>query len=321
MKTFKRIIKYTLLIIIIVLAIFAIINYPISSSAKSFVRLADTTNIRRNLESIINTPDYRNYKNITVLDTVAERIKKEFQRYSNSVSTQDYKVNEKGYKNIIASFGPEKGERIIIGAHYDVSHEQDGADDNASGVAGVLELAKLLTNQPLKYRIDLVAFSLEEPPYFHTTNMGSYIHAKSLHDSNIAVKGMISLEMIGYFSDEENSQTYPVGIMKYFYGDKGNFITVVQSFFCGEFGKEFKALSFKNNSINTKSIRAPWFVAGDNSDQINYWEFGYNAVMVSNTAYFRNHNYHTNADKLYLLDIPKMALVIDGVFRTIIQLK
>jgi Peptidase family M28 len=209
MKTFKRIIKYTLLIIVILLAIFAIINYPISSNAKSFERLADTTNIRRNLSSIINTPDYRNYKNITVLDTVAERIKKEFKSYTNNVYMQAYKVDESGYKNVIASFGPETGERIIVGAHYDVSHDQDGSDDNASGVAGVLELAKLLKDQPLKYRIDLVAFSLEEPPFFHTKNMGSYIHAKSLHDSSIAVKGMISLEMIGYFSDEKNSQTYP----------------------------------------------------------------------------------------------------------------
>ncbi len=317
----KRIIKYTLLIIVILLTIIVILNYPVSSKAKSFVRLADTANIRRNLESIINTPDYRNYKNITVLDTVAERIKKEFKRYTNRVSTQDYTVDERGYKNIIASFGPEDGERIIVGAHYDVSHEQDGADDNASGVAGVLELAKLLKGQPLKYGIDLVAFSLEEPPFFHTKNMGSYIHAKSLHDSNIAVKGMISLEMIGYFSDRENSQSYPVGMMKWFYGDKGNFITVVQSFFRGEFAKEFKELSFKNNSIDIKSIRAPWFVAGDNSDQINYWKFGYSAVMITNTAYFRNHNYHTNADKLDLLDIPKMALVIDGLMRTLVQMK
>ena len=317
----KRIIKYTLLIIVILLTIFVIQNYPISSKAKSFERLADTANIKRNLELIINTPDYRNYKNITVLDTVANRIKKDFQRYTDRVSTQDYKVDERGYKNIIASFGPAEGKRIIVGAHYDVSREQDGADDNASGVAGVLELAKLLKDQPVKYRNDLVAFSLEEPPFFHTKNMGSYIHAKSLRDSNIAVKGMISFEMIGYYSDKENSQSYPVGMMKWFYGNKGNFITIVQSFFCGEFAKEFKELSFKNNSIDIKSIRAPWFIAGDNSDQINYWKFGYNAVMVTNTAYFRNHNYHTSADKLDLLDIPKMALVIDGVFRALVQLK
>ncbi len=223
----KRIIKYTLLLIVILLAIFVVQNYPVSSKAKSFVRLADTANIRRNLESIINTPHYRNYKNVAVLDTVAERIKKEFERYTNRVYTQDYRANENGYKNIIASFGPQNGKRIIVGAHYDVCGDQDGADDNASGVAGVLELARLLKDQPLKYRIDLVAWSLEEPPFFHTKNMGSYIHAKSLHDSNTAVKGVISLEMIGYYSDKENSQSYPVGIMKWFYGNKGNFITIV----------------------------------------------------------------------------------------------
>ncbi|MEP7166196.1 MAG: M28 family peptidase [Ferruginibacter sp.] len=317
----KRIIKYTVLIIIIFSIIIVIQNYPISSKAKSFPNLADTVNIRRNLEAIINTHDYRNSKNITVLDTVAGRIKKEFERYSNRVSTQNYKVAEVEYKNIIASFGPKEGKRIIVGAHYDVSHEQDGADDNASGVAGILELAKLLKDQQLNYRIDLVAFSLEEPPFFHTKNMGSYIHAKSLHDSSIAVKGMISLEMIGYYSDKENSQSYPVGMMKWFYGDKGNFITLIQSFFCGKFAKEFKELAFKNNSIDIKSIRAPWFIAGDNSDQINYWKFGYSAVMITNTAYFRNHNYHTTADKLDLLNIPKMALVIDGVFRALVQLK
>lgn len=317
----KNILKYTLLIIALLLIIIVIQNYPISSKASNFSRLADTANIRRNLESIINTPDYRNYRNIAVLDTVAERIKKEFKKYTNRVSTQDYQVNERGYKNVIASFGPEKAKRIIVGAHYDVSHNQDGADDNASGVAGILELAKLLKNQSLNYRIDLVAFSLEEPPFFHTKNMGSYIHAKSLHDSNIAVKGMISLEMIGYYSDEENSQSYPVGIMKWMYGYKGNFIMLVQKSFCGEFAKEFKELAFKNNSIDIKSIRAPGFMVGDNSDQINYWEFGYSAVMITNTAYFRNKNYHTTADKLGLLNIPKMALVIDGVFRALIEMK
>jgi len=152
-------------------------------------------------------------------------------------------------------------------------------------------------------------------------HMGSYIHAKSLHDSNISVKGMVSLEMIGYYSDKENSQSYPIGMMKWFYGDKGNFITIVQKSFCGEFAKEFKKLSFKNNSIDTKSFRTPSFLGGDNSDQINYWKFGYSAVMVTNTAYYRNHNYHTKSDKQDLLDIPKMGLVIDGVFRTLVQLK
>jgi hypothetical protein len=231
-------------------------------------------------------------------------------------------VNGNTYKNIIASFGPENGKRIIVGAHYDVCGNQDGADDNASGVAGILELARLLKTQALKYRIDLVAYSLEEPPYFNTKQMGSYIHAKSLHDANISVKGMVSLEMIGYFSDKENSQDYPIGIMKWIYGDKGNFITIVQKSFCGEFAKEYKRLSFKNNSIPTKSFRTPWFLGGANlSDHQNYWKFGYSAIMVTNTAFFRNHNYHRNLDQLDALNIPKMGLVIDGVFRTLLSLK
>jgi hypothetical protein len=318
----KRVIKYTLLIILILLAIFAIQNYPFSSEAKNLARLSDTTNIRKNLESIINTSNYRNHKNIDVLDTVAERVTRELSRHTNRVSIQNYKVNQDNYRNIIASFGPEEGERIIVGAHYDVCRDQDGADDNASGVAGILELAKLLKGQILKYRIDLVAYSLEEPPYFNTKHMGSYVHAKSLHDANIPVRGMISLEMIGYFSDKENSQSYPIGIMKWIYGDKGNFITIVQKSFCGEFAKAFKKISFRNNSIATKSFRTPSFLGGANlSDHENYWEFGYSAVMVTNTAFFRNHNYHTKSDKLEALNIAKMGLVIDGVFRTLIQLE
>lgn len=302
--------------------IFIIQNYPTSSEAKNLTRLSDTINIRRNLESIINTSDYRNHKNIDVLDTVAERVRQEFLRHTNRVSIQNFKVNENSYKNIIASFGPEDGERIIVGAHYDVCRDQDGADDNASGVAGVLELARLLKGQSLKYRIDLVAYTLEEPPYFNTKEMGSYIHAKSLHDADIPVKGMVSLEMIGYYSDKENSQDYPIGIMKWTYGDKGNFITIVQKSFCGEFAKEFKKISFKNNSIATKSFRTPSFLGGANlSDHKNYWKFGYSAVMVTNTAFFRNHNYHTKLDKLEALNIPKMGLVIDGVFRTLTHLE
>ncbi len=302
--------------------IFIIQNYPTSSEAKNLTRLSDTSNIRRNLESIINTSDYRNHKNIDVLDTVAERIRQEFLRHTNRVSIQNYKVNENSYKNIIASFGPEDGERIIVGAHYDVCRDQDGADDNASGVAGVLELARLLKGKSLKYRIDLVAYTLEEPPYFNTKEMGSYVHAKLLHDADIPVKGMVSLEMIGYYSDKENSQSYPIGIMKWVYGDKGNFITIVQKSFCGEFAKEFKKLSFKNNSIATKSFRTPSFLGGANlSDHKNYWKFGYSAVMVTNTAFFRNHNYHTKLDKLEALNIPKMGLVIDGVFRTLTHLE
>jgi len=311
-----------LLILLALLLFFVFQNTPASSNARDLANLSDTSHLRRSLELIINTTGPRTYNNVDVLDTVAERIRNEFQKNTDRVSFQNYAVEEKQYKNVIASFGPEEGERIIVGAHYDVYGNQDGADDNASGVAGILELAKLLKDKTSKYRIDLVAYTLEEPPYFNSKQMGSYIHAKSLHDAHVSIKGMISLEMIGYYSENENSQDYPIGFMKWIYGNKGNYITIVQKSFCGAFAKQFKELSFRNNSIRTKAFRAPSFIGGISlSDHKNYWKFGYSAVMVTNTAFYRNHNYHEETDKLETLNIPKMALAMDGVFRTLSQLK
>jgi hypothetical protein len=297
-------------------------NFPVSSAPKNLPRLSDTIRIRQNLEQIINTPDYRNFRNVEVLNGVSEFLKTKFLESTNLVSFQEYPARGNTYRNVIASFGPESAPRIIVGAHYDVCLDQDGADDNASGVAGLLELARLLSKSSLQYRIDLVAYSLEEPPDFDTHNMGSYVHAKSLSDSNVAVLGMISLEMISYFSDGKDSQRYPVGFLKWIYGDRGNFITLTQKFGSGKFARNFKSLYFKNNSIPAKSFKAPSFFGGiDLSDHANYWKFGYSALMITNTAFYRNEYYHNKGDKLHRLDIPRMALVIDGVYRSLMAIE
>ena len=318
----KRFFKISLLIIPAVIVIMIFQNYPASSQPKPFERLSDTANIKRCLELVVNTSKPRWFRNVDVLDTVANRIQSDFLRYSNRVSFQNFNIQGSEYRNVIASFGPENAERIIVGAHYDVCGEQGGADDNASGVAGILELARLLKDRPLGYRIDLVAYSTEEPPFFGTKNMGSYVHAKSLFDEKIPVLGMVSLEMIGYYSHEENSQRYPVGILKMFYGDKGNFITIVQKSFGGKFARVYKRLAFDHNSLPTKSFNAPSFFGGINlSDHMNYWKFGYSAIMITNTSFYRNHNYHKTTDQLSTLDINSMALAIDGVYRTLVAFK
>ena len=190
---------------------------------------ADTTLIKQHLVNITKTEKFRNHKNINQLNEIADYIKSSFQTYTDSVTFQEFDVNGKTYKNVIASFGTEHKKRVIIGAHYDVCGNQEGADDNASGVVGLLELARMLKGEQLNYRIDLVAYTLEEPPHFKTEYMGSYIHAKYLKDNNIDIYGMLSVEMIGYFSDEKKSQTYPVGLLSLFYGNKGNYITLVLS--------------------------------------------------------------------------------------------
>jgi hypothetical protein len=281
-------------------------------------RLADTLKIKNDLIFITKKGVNRNYQNIDTLNIVADYIKAKFKEVSSQVDEQKFSIENIEYRNIICSLGPKDAPRIIIGAHYDVCDRQEGADDNASGVAGVLELARLFKNVKLNYRIDLVAYSLEEPPFFHTELMGSYIHAKYLHDNNIPVKGMISLEMIGYYSEKEHSQSFPLGVFHWFYGNKGNYILIVQKFGNGRFGHQFKNHMMKNQTIRTESFIGPsWLPGVDYSDHLNYWKFDYSALMITNTAFYRNKNYHSDADRLETLNIGNIGLVVDEVFRAV----
>lgn len=284
--------------------------------------LANNALLQKHVQALVSAPGYRNYKDTATLNRAADYIKSEFLKITEQTETQVYKVEGKEYKNVICSLGPREGERIIIGAHYDVYGNQPGADDNASGVAGLLEMARLLSLQNLKYRIDLVAYTLEEPPFFRGNAMGSFVHAQSLYAQKVPVKGMVCLEMIGYFNSEPKSQRYPVSIMRWFYGNTGDYILVVQKFGNGSFGRQFNKEIRKNATINTKFIRSPKFITGiDFSDHRNYWNFGFNAVMITNTAFYRNHNYHLEGDSITTLDFNRMAKVVDQVYFSIINLK
>lgn len=247
------------------------------------------------------------------------------------VSMQDVMVDGIAYKNVIARFGPDEGALIVVGAHYD-SHGDEiaaamnpegltanshtpGADDNASGVAGLIELAGMLGRQPPSQPVELVAYALEEPPYFRTQDMGSVWHARSLAAAKREVKLALSLEMIGYFKDAPGSQRYPTPMMRYLYSDRGDFIALVGEF--GDFGKmrRAKALMSGASLLPVHSINAPAFLPGiDFSDHRSYWPHGYPAVMVTDTAFFRNPNYHRAGDRHDTLDYARMALVVQSVF-------
>jgi Zn-dependent M28 family amino/carboxypeptidase len=290
-------------------------------STKLPANKADKERIKVDLTKITKTGNYRNYLNLEALNNSAAYIFSEFEKVCDTVYYQEYSVDGNIYKNVVASIGTRKKERIVIGAHYDVCGEQQGADDNASGLVGLLELARLLSKEKLEYQVDFVAFTLEEPPFFDTKNMGSYVHAKSLHDKKVNVKGMICLEMIGYYNDEPNSQKYPIGILRWFYGNKGDFITVVQNFSNGHFGDKVKKLMTKQDLLPTKSFRGTSMLPGiDFSDHRNYWEFGYNAVMISNTAFYRNNNYHEPSDTMETLDFNRMCKVIDEICNCVLNL-
>lgn len=283
-----------------------------SSFAQPF---SDSAIIAKHLRGITRVFGNRDFSNIYSLNKTADYIKEEFERFADTAFFQEFVVNDQTYKNVLCSFGKDNSQRIIIGAHYDVCDEQEGADDNASGVVGLLELARLLKNQNLKYRIDLVAYTLEEPPFFGSEQMGSFFHAKSLVDNKIPVYGMVSIEMIGYFRDDKNSQEYPVKFFKLLYGSKGNYITIVRKFGSGKFARKFTRAYKKAKVIRTKKFIGPVWIPGiDFSDHRCYWNSGISALMLTDTSFYRNKNYHQKTDTMETLDISRMSKVIDGVF-------
>jgi len=249
------------------------------------------------------------------LDRAAAYIRRAFERAGGRASQQPYQVNGKTYLNVIAFFGADTQERIVIGAHYDsVAADVPGADDNASGVAGLIELARMLGEAPPPMRVELVAYTLEEGQHFRTERMGSAVHAASLEAKHIAVRAMFSLEMLGYFSDAPDSQGYPHPIMQLFYPSRGNYIAVVGKLDQPLVVRRVKAAMRGASALPVYSINAPRFVRGiDFSDHRNYWEAGYDAVMITDTAFYRNPHYHTAGDTSETLDYRRMAMVVKGV--------
>ena len=256
----------------------------------------------------------RDYTHPENLDRAAAYIRREFTRAGGTTSEQPYNARGRTYRNVTALYGPESSERIVVGAHYDVDGELPGADDNASGVAGLLELAHLLGRSPPPMRVELVAFSLEELPFFSTPYMGSAIHASSLKKQRVAVRAMLSLEMIGYFSDEPSSQQFPLEELRPLYPSSGNFIAVVGNPGDTALVRKIEGAMRGASSLPVHSINAPRSMPGvDFSDHVSYWDAGYPAVMITDTAWYRNPHYHTAGDTAETLDYERMAMVVQGV--------
>lgn len=274
--------------------------------------------LRRDVEYLVKSFVPRDAFYPENLRMMAKYLGERFTSAGARVEVQEYTVDGRKYYNVIASYGPEQGARLVVGAHYDTCCELPGADDNTSGVAGLLALAQLLAKTELKQRIDLVAFTLEEPPFFRTQGMGSAQHAKMLADAKVEVRLMISLEMIGYFTDVPDTQDYPLTILKWFYPTKGNFLAVVGKTGEGGIVKKVKSILRASTSLPIYSISAPSFIPGvDFSDHLNYWQHGFPAVMLTDTAFYRNKNYHTVGDTPETLDFKRMAEVVQGVYHLI----
>lgn len=284
---------------------------------------ASRERLYQDVQELTSITPARNYANLTSLNKAADYIKAEFEKLDFHVTEQRYKAEGHEYRNIIASVGEEHTERVIVGAHYDVCGDQPGADDNASAVAGLLETARLLHEQKpeLRHRIDFVAFSLEEPPYFASPQMGSAVHAKMLHEQKAVVKAMICYEMIGYFSDEPNSQQFPDPQLAKLYPNTGNFIVVVGKQGQEEIVARVRELMQQNAAIDVQSINLPTAVGlAGLSDHRSYWTYGYQALMINDSSFLRNPHYHKKTDTIDTLDFDRMVEVVNGAYAAVLQL-
>lgn len=315
----RRLALIILLLLVLPLALAGcMMAQPVFGSGKRSAATVDPDALRRHVESICSNCTPRSYVDTRNLARCAGWIGAAFSNVGGRVTNQVYVADGREYSNVIGRFGPEQGPVVVVGAHYDACSGMPAADDNASGVAGLVELAVLFGREAPPCTVELVAYCTEEPPFFATPDMGSVNHAKALKSSGADVRGVIVLEMIGFFSDEAGSQLYPSSLLRLFYPATGDFISVVGNLGQTRLVRQVKRAMRGATDLPVRSINAPTFIAGvDFSDHRSYWDAGFQAVMVTDTSFYRNRAYHTWGDTPDRLDYRRMAKVVIGVYEAV----
>jgi Peptidase family M28 len=233
--------------------------------------------------------------------------------------SQPYSIQQKTYENRIAEIkGTEHPEQIIlIGAHYDTVTGSPGADDNGTGIAAITELTKRFAQRKPARTLRFVAFTNEEQPFAGTETMGSRVYAKQTHDRNENILAMFSLEMLGYYSDREKSQNYPVPVNG-LYPDRGNFIGFISNLKSRELLKTSLLVFRQTAKVPSEGIALPEAIrAIGRSDHASFWTYNYPALMITDTANFRTPHYHTPNDTLDTLDLDRFTRVVLGLEQVI----
>ena len=271
--------------------------------------------VRKHVQAIAGDIGGRDAVEYSNLCRAAEYIETQLRSFGYVPVRQTYDVADQIFYNIEAEHkGTDHPERIIVvGAHYDTAASLPGANDNASGVAATLELARTFASHPQPSTIRWLFFSNEEPPYFQTPAMGSYVYAKRCHDRNEEIAAMLSLETIGFYSEKPDSQSYPVALHPG-YPDRGNFLGFVANFrsalLLRRALKSFRAAT----SLPAEGAAVPASIPGIGwSDHWSFWQFGYRALMLTDTAPYRYPYYHTAQDTPDKLDYDRLARAITGV--------
>lgn len=278
--------------------------------------------LRVHVEKLAGEIGERNTIHYSALRTAADYIESRFSGLGLPVREEKYRVDDKEVSNIVAvlkgSGRPE--EIVVIGAHYDSVEGSPGANDNASGVAAVLELARLFKDAKPQRTIRFVAFVNEEPPYFQTEEMGSLVNARQARKQGDKVVAMLSLETIGCYSDQAKSQHYP-SLFSLFYPDTGNFIGFVSDLGSRTLLRKVVGTFRETTRFPSEGVAAPGWIQGIGwSDHWSFRQTGYPAIMVTDTAPFRYPHYHEPTDTPEKLDFERMARVVVGIGRVVEKL-
>jgi len=257
----------------------------------------------------------RNISTHEALEQAASYIAGTFRDLGLTVSFQEFEVDGKVVRNVEAvlpgTLAPD--EIIVIGAHYDTFWDTPGADDNASAVAGMLELARIFSGRPGARTLRFVAFVNEEPPYFQNEGMGSLRYAKRCSERDENIVAMVCLEMLGFYDDTDESQAYPPP-MELFYPSRGDFIGFVGDLSSRSLVRRTIRVFREHATLPSEGLTGPTYINGvDFSDHWSFWQYGYPAVMVTDTAVFRNPNYHKPTDTPGTLDFDRLARVVSGL--------
>ena len=284
-------------------------------------RVAD--HLKKHIAVLSEEIGERNLWRDGTLDATADYIEETLQAMDYAVSSQAFSVEETSVRNLEAVLGGTSltEEIVLIGAHYDTVRGSPGANDNASGVAALLEIARLLAAKSLARSVRFVAFVNEEAPFFYTWEMGSHRYARRAHERGDNITAMLSLESIGHYSDAEGSQKYPNPVYAWLYPDTGNFIGFVGNLASRKLVRQCLGAFRRHSAFPSEGVAAPGRMTGIHwSDHWSFWQEGYAAVMVTDTALFRSPHYHASTDMPDRLDYERLARVVAGLAEVTVEL-
>jgi Zn-dependent M28 family amino/carboxypeptidase len=249
------------------------------------------------------------------LELAAQYIEREWAEQGHAVAAQRFPWRTSEVRNIEVEIagGARAAEIVLVGAHYDSAAGATGANDNGSGVAAVLELARLMRDAQPGRTLRFVAFVNEELPFYRTAEMGSQFYARRARERGENIVAMLSLETIGYYSDRRGSQQYPFPL-GLFYPSAGNFLAFVSNLRSRPLLHRALAAFRRHAQFPSEGVAAPAFIPGiDWSDHWSFWQQGYPAIMVTDTALYRYPYYHTAEDTPDKLDYERLARVVSGL--------